>query len=102
MVGQRPAQVGWGSFETIADGILSYLSVQRTNLVPTFALVDDPFGAKGLPMGLLRRLLAFERRALFVCSPSTRLTGSLRLGRVDDRLTVLFGIDLSSGRMRGA
>ena len=32
------------------DGILSYLSTQRTNLVPTFTLADDPFGAKGLPM----------------------------------------------------
>jgi hypothetical protein len=66
MVGQRPVQVGCGSFETIADGILSYLSEQRTNLVPTFALVDDTFGAKGLPMDLLRRRLSFDRRELFV------------------------------------
>src|SRR4051794_38538960 len=51
-------EVGYGSFESIADGILSYLSGQRTNLVPIFALVDDLFGAKGLPMDLLRRLLS--------------------------------------------
>src|SRR3954451_9953561 len=54
-------EVGYGSFKSIADGILSYLSEQRTNLVPTLRS-SSLFGAKELPMDLLRHLLSFDGR----------------------------------------
>jgi hypothetical protein len=45
--------------------MLAYLEEQKANLAPTFAFVD-PFGVKGLPMDLLRRLLLFDRCELLV------------------------------------
>jgi len=49
--------------------------------VPTFALVDDLFGAKGPPMDFLRRLPAFDGREPFAHFAISALTGSLRRGR---------------------
>ena len=73
--------------------ILSGLAEQKKNLAPTFAFVD-PFGVKGLPMDLLRRLLSFDRCELFVYFDFNTVNRFANAGNIDDRLTELFGTDL--------
>ena len=45
-------------------------------------------------MDLLRGLLSFDRRELFIYSAINMVNRFASCGRIDDRLTVLFGIDL--------
>ncbi|NKQ54974.1 three-Cys-motif partner protein TcmP [Amycolatopsis sp. K13G38] len=85
--------VGSDSFENVAEGILGFLEQQKSNLAPTFAFVD-PFGVKGLPMDLLRRLLSFDRCELFVYFDFNTVNRFANAGNIDDRLTELFGTDL--------
>ena len=85
-------QVGGDSFENLAEGILASLEQQKANLAPTFAFVD-PFGVKGLPMDLLRRLLSFDRCELFVYFDFNTVNRFAHAGNIDERLTELFGTD---------
>ncbi|WP_202796353.1 MULTISPECIES: three-Cys-motif partner protein TcmP [unclassified Pseudonocardia] len=85
-------QVAGDSFENVAEGILAHLDEQKRNLAPTFAFVD-PFGLKGLPMDLLRRLLSFDRCELFVYFDFNAVNRFASAGNIDDRLTELFGTD---------
>jgi three-Cys-motif partner protein len=73
--------------------MLAYLEEQKANLAPTFAFVD-PFGVKGLPMDLLRRLLSFDRCELLVYFDFNTVNRFATSGVIDDRLTELFGTDL--------
>ncbi len=85
-------KVGCDKFENVAESILSYLEEQKSNLAPTFAFVD-PFGVKGLPMDLLRRLLSFDRCELFAYFDFNTVNRFASAGNIDDRLVELFGTD---------
>ena len=52
-----------GTFEDAAAGILEQLGGK--SLAPTFAFID-PFGWKGLPIELIRELLAYKKCEVFV------------------------------------
>lgn len=84
--------VGCDSFENVAEGILKYLKEQKENLAPTFAFID-PFGIRGLPMDLLRRLLSFKHCELFVYFDFNTVNRFASAGNIDDRLAELFGTD---------
>jgi three-Cys-motif partner protein len=86
-------RIGNDSFENTAEGILSHLEEQKRNLAPTFAFVD-PFGVKGLPMDLLRRLLSFNRCEVFVYFDFNTVNRFANAGNIDDSLAELFGTDL--------
>ena len=52
-------------FDTTLEGILDDLSAKGLGLTPTFAFVD-PFGFKGVPFVLVRRLLSNPKTEVFI------------------------------------
>lgn len=54
-----------GDFETEFGSLLDSLEQKGLQIAPTFAFID-PFGFKGLPFGLMQRLLANPRTEVFV------------------------------------
>jgi len=54
-----------GDFETTMKGLLDTIEKNNKNLAPTFAFID-PFGYSGLPLYLIKRILAFERCEVFI------------------------------------
>lgn len=64
--GGEPKNVKVDALETsFVDGATEVLTrLNGRQLAPTFALVD-PFGFKGVPLDLIRRLLAFDRCEVF-------------------------------------
>ena len=54
-----------GNFETTMKSLLDGIDGNQKNLTPTFAFID-PFGYGGLPLYLIKRILAFERCEVFI------------------------------------
>jgi three-Cys-motif partner protein len=88
--------VGNSTFEETANEILAYLEQQQARLAPTFAFVD-PFGVKGLPMDLLRRLLSFDKCELFVYFDFNTVNRFATASNIDRHLEDLFGTDAYRG-----
>jgi three-Cys-motif partner protein len=53
-----------GTFADTADEILTNLESQQSSMAPTFAFVD-PFGFKGVPLDITRRLLRHDKCEVF-------------------------------------
>ncbi|GLX10686.1 three-Cys-motif partner protein TcmP [Microbispora sp. NBRC 16548] len=79
-------------FQEAASDIVEDLKRQKRQLAPTFAFVD-PFGFSGLPLNLLRDLLASPRCELFVNYMVDSVNRFAGAGNVDRHLTELFGTD---------
>ncbi|WP_433417539.1 three-Cys-motif partner protein TcmP [Microtetraspora malaysiensis] len=79
-------------FQEAASNIVEDLKRHRKALAPTFAFVD-PFGISGLPIELLRDLLASPRCELFVNYMVDSVNRFAGAGNVDHHLTELFGTD---------
>jgi len=54
-----------GEFETTMKMVLDQLEENQKNLAPTFAFID-PFGYSGLPLYLVKRILAFAHCEVFI------------------------------------
>jgi three-Cys-motif partner protein len=54
-----------GDFETTMKELLDSIESKNKNLAPTFAFID-PFGYSGLPLYLIKRILAFQRCEVFI------------------------------------
>ena len=54
-----------GEFETTMKTLLDQLEEKQKNLAPTFAFID-PFGYSGLPLYLVKRILAFAHCEVFI------------------------------------
>jgi len=87
-------------YEVIAKGfrdagseILKELSQQKANLAPTFAFID-PFGFSGVPLELIRDLLAFDKCEVFFNFMYDYINRFATAGNVDRHLTELFGTDV--------
>lgn len=57
--------VGCGVFDAEMTETLDALDAQKSNLAPSFVMVD-PFGVSGTPMTILRRILANPRSEVYV------------------------------------
>lgn len=79
-------------FENAASSIVDDLRTQKKKLAPTFAFVD-PFGFSGLPIQLLKELLASPRCELFVNYMVDYVNRFAAAGNVDHHLTELFGTE---------
>ena len=53
------------NFEREMEGILDELEKNQANLAPTFAFID-PFGYSGLPLHLIKRILAYPQCEVFI------------------------------------
>jgi len=54
-----------GEFESTMTELLNGIEEKNTNLAPTFAFID-PFGYSGLPLHLIKRILAFSHCEVFI------------------------------------
>lgn len=54
-----------GNFETTMKSLLDAVESNNKNLAPTFAFID-PFGYSGLPLYLIKRILAFSKCEVFI------------------------------------
>lgn len=80
------------AFEAMATSIIDEIKKQKRQLAPTFAFVD-PFGFSGIPMEMLRDLLASPRCELFVNYMVDSVNRFANAGNVDHHLGELFGTD---------
>jgi three-Cys-motif partner protein len=53
------------TYEEAFSDVLDYIDAQKTSLAPTFAFID-PFGIKGLPLKIIRRLMAHDKCEVFI------------------------------------
>jgi three-Cys-motif partner protein len=78
------------NFTELATDILQ--QIEGRSLAPTFAFLD-PFGYKDTPMGVIQRLLSFNRCELFIYFDFNSAMRFSTSGNVDRRFEALFGTD---------
>ncbi|MER7797490.1 three-Cys-motif partner protein TcmP [Microbacterium sp. NPDC096154] len=77
-------------FAEMAQHIIEQLNGAR--MAPTFAFLD-PFGISGVPIDLIRKLLASDRSELFIYFHQNGVNRFATAGNVDHHLDSLFGTD---------
>jgi three-Cys-motif partner protein len=92
-----PAQFKWsveqGSFEQKVGGLLAELRQSGKHLAPTFAFID-PFGATGLPFGVIAEILSYKSCEVLLNLDSDgigRLVSAQAISQNQAHLDVLFG-----------
>lgn len=79
-------------FEDVANQILNRLEKRSRRLAPTFAFLD-PFGVKGLPLGIICRLLTFERCEVLLNLAVKNMARFTKTPEFEPHLTRMFGDD---------
>ncbi|MEU8401749.1 three-Cys-motif partner protein TcmP [Nonomuraea sp. NPDC048892] len=79
-------------FEASASDIITEMQRLKKQLVPTFAFVD-PFGVSGLPITVIKDLLASPRCELFVNYMVDSVNRFAGAGNIDHHLKDLFGTE---------
>ncbi|RSN01235.1 hypothetical protein DMB42_40355 [Nonomuraea sp. WAC 01424] len=79
-------------FEARASNIVTEMKRLKKQLVPTFAFVD-PFGVSGLPIAVIKDLLASPRCELFVNYMVDSVNRFAGAGNIDHHLRDLFGTE---------
>ncbi len=79
-----------GSFSSEMSEALNYLDEQKQRMAPTFVMID-PFGVKGIPMNLIRRILRNPKCEVYVSFMWEAMNRHLTTSEFAPHLTDLFG-----------
>ncbi len=79
-----------GEFKTALSETLDYLDNKRLAIAPTFAFID-PFGIKGLPFSLIKRLLSRKRCEVLITFMTTPMQRFIE--KLPNQVNVLIGND---------
>lgn len=79
-----------GSFDSLMTDVLDLLDQQKTNMAPALVMMD-PFGIKGIPINVIRRILANRMCEVYVTFMWEAINRHIEAPEFEDHLTKLFG-----------
>jgi three-Cys-motif partner protein len=89
--GKTKVSVGQGAFEKAANWLLAGIA-SKSRIAPCFVMVD-PFGIKGFPMTLIKRLVASGRVELYISFMYEFIDRFKGTPEFEPHLTALYGTD---------
>ncbi len=81
-----------GSFDSLMTGVLDQLDEQERTMPPALVMMD-PFGVKGIPLDVIRRIMANPKCEVYVTFMWEAINRFLAQPEFEMHLTAMFGTD---------